>query len=390
MRLFTKDLRILRKLLPQVYANGNMNLTQVLLSNHGVYPEEGGLMADSLLDWKEAFLIEIGISKTQSPNTVDAYANDLDQFFDYLVKDKKGISVESLTPSDIKSEHIRDYAVYLGQQGYKGSSISRKLSSIRSFCRFLTVREGLETNPAKDISSRKTHNHLPKVLSREEMEKLFESIDTTTPYGKRDRAIIELLYGAGLRVSELAKLNVGDVDYSLGFVQVIGKGDKERFVPIGSVAIEALGDYLENGRPFFEKKQPQKQQGAYTAKDQAIHITKRPLFLNKSGDRLSVRSIGRILDKYLAAAGLDTSEFSPHTLRHSFATHLISGGADLRSVQDMLGHASITTTQIYTHVLSEHLKQVYAEAHPRAHITENQIKEDVCVNQLEPEKEREK
>jgi site-specific recombinase XerD len=354
------------------------------------YTGEGGSMANSLLDWKDTFLVEIGISKTQSPNTVEAYAGDLDQFFEFLLRNNPGRDLESMQPSEINSQDIHDYVVFLGQQGYKGSSISRKLSSVRSFCRFLATREVLETNPAKGISSRKTHTYLPKVLSQDDVERLLEAIDTETPYGKRDRAMFELLYGAGLRVSELAKLNVGDVDYSLGFVQVVGKGDKERFVPIGSIAIDALGDYLENGRPFFEKNRSKGHESGPPLFDQLSRTTKKPLFLNKSGNRLSVRSIRRILDKHLLTAGLDPSECSPHTLRHSFATHLISGGADLRSVQDMLGHSSITTTQIYTHVLPERLKQVYEAAHPRAHSSNDGRRQDIGVNGGEEERKREK
>lgn len=367
-----------------------MGLTHFMLTYYVDCPREGGSMANSLLDWKEAFLVEISISRTQSPNTIEAYAYDLDQFFDFIVSKHSKNDIESIHPSDVSSEDIREYIVYLGQQGYKGSSISRKLSSVRSFCRFLTAREVLETNPAKGVSSRKTHTYLPKVLSEEDAKRLLECIDTQTPYGKRDRAIIELLYGAGLRISELAKLNVGDVDYSLGFVQVIGKGDKERFVPIGSIAIDALGDYLENGRPFFEQNRSKAPESGLSLGNQAVRTTKKPLFLNKSGQRLSVRSIRRILDKHLLAAGLDPSQCSPHTLRHSFATHLISGGADLRSVQDMLGHASITTTQIYTHVLPERLKQVYENAHPRAHSSHEGTGEDTRIDLAEAERKRKK
>ena len=325
-------------------------------------------MGHSLLEWKEDFLVEVGVSKTQSPNTVEAYARDLSQFFDFIARETQRKGPESLLPSDLKPEYIHKFLLYLGRKEYKGSSISRKLSSVRSFCRFLTRRGALQVNPSSGVFSRKTHSYLPRVLSREEVESFLEVIDTRTPLGKRDRAMFELLYGAGLRVSELSRLNVGDIDYSLGFVQVMGKGDKERFVPLGSKAIESLGDYLEAGRPLMEKRSKGKRRNIPEVVSSPGVTMKKPLFLNRWGNRLSVRSVRRILDKYMSLAGLDPAKCSPHTLRHSFATHLLSGGADLRSVQDMLGHASIKTTQIYTHVLPEHLKQVYKKAHPRASV----------------------
>lgn len=349
-------------------------------------------MAHSLLEWKEEFLVEVGVSKTQSPNTVEAYSRDLSQFFSFLAEETKGKGPETLTPSDLRPEHIHKFLLTLGRKEYKGSSISRKLSSVRSFCCFLTRRGGLDQNPSKDVSSRKAHSHLPRVLSREEVEKLLEAIDARTPSGKRDRALLELLYGTGLRVSELSRLNVGDIDYSLGFVQVMGKGDKERFVPLGSKAIDCLGDYLQNGRPYLAKKPTGRKQRSPSPEivEPAGATMRKPLFLNKWGGRLSVRSVRRILEKHLLLAGMDPSKCSPHTLRHSFATHLLSGGADLRSVQDMLGHASIKTTQIYTHVLPERLKQVYQDTHPRAHIQSSGTTDNPTTYRTDSEKEIER
>lgn len=315
-------------------------------------------MTYSLVQLKEDFLVETSVSKTQSINTVKSYSQDLDQFFDFLSEKACGKQLEDLTPADLKPEHIRRFAVHLGRQAYKGSTISRKLSAVRSFCRFLTRRGVVGENPAKGVSARKAHAYLPKVLSQEDIARIISVIDTATPLGMRDRAIIELLYGSGLRVSELASLNVGDIDYSLGFVQVTGKGGKERFVPLGSIALDALGRYLDEGRPVLEQKHPKQ--------SQELSLMRQPLFLNRLGKRLSDRSIRRILYKYILLAGIDPKGLSPHTLRHSFATHLLSGGADLRSVQEMLGHSSIKTTQIYTHVMPERLRQVYKSAHPRA------------------------
>ena len=245
----------------------------------------------------------------------------------------------------------------MGGQGYKGATVSRKLSAVRSFCRFL-VRRVLSMRTRPRGVFQKAHTYLPKVFSKEQVARIISVIDTSTPMGMRDRAIVELLYGSGLRVGEAAKLNIGDIDYSLGFVQVTGKGDKERFVPLGSVALEALGRYLERGRPALEKKSQEETHG--------YPVLRKPLFINRFGNRLSARSIRRILHKYILEAGIDPQGHSPHTLRHSFATHLLSGGADLRSVQEMLGHASIKTTQIYTHVMPDRLRQVYKNAHPRA------------------------
>jgi len=295
------------------------------------------------MDWQEDFLAEVGVSRTQSPHTRDAYANDLRQFIVFL----GDASATEFSPDKVRA-FIRD----LGAKGYKPSSIARKTSCIRSFARFLSKRGAFSETSLKQVSPRRTVSKLPKVLTQDEMERLLAAPDISTPYGKRDRAMLEILYGSGLRVSEMCSLDVGDVDYSLGFVQVTGKGGKQRMVPIGSEAIAALGNYLDGGRPVFVK------QGSMSAR--------KPLFVNKHGKRYGVRSVRRMLHGYLLEAGIDPGRASPHTLRHSFATHLVRGGADLRSVQDMLGHASVRTTQIYTHVMPDHLREVYRSAHPRA------------------------
>lgn len=318
-------------------------------------------MKRSLLEWQEDFLAEVGVSKTQSPSTQNAYANDISQFVAFL-EGAKGHKAADLVPKDVSSEAIRGFIQFLARRDYKASSIARKTSCIRSFVKFLARRGAVAQNPAKEVPPRRTKQVLPKVLSKDDSQRLMNAPDVSTPAGKRDRALLEMLYGSGLRVSELCRLDVGDIDYSLGFVQVTGKGNKQRIVPVGSLALDALGTYLEQGRPVFEH-------AGRTAggKEKAPAMTvRRPLFLNRWGKRLGVRSVRRILEKYLLASGLDPSAASPHTLRHSFATHLLSGGADLRSVQDMLGHASVRTTQIYTHVLPDHLKEVYKKSHPRA------------------------
>ena len=315
-------------------------------------------MKRSLLEWQEDFLTEIGVSKTQSPSTQNAYASDLGQFLSFLSSRKLGTRAE-LTPEDLSPESIRAFVQHLAKMDYKSSSIARKTSCVRSFVRFLARRGAISSNPAREVPGRKRSAPLPKVLSQRDVEKLLSVPDTSTPAGKRDRAMLEMLYGSGLRVSELCRLDIGDVDYSLGFVQVLGKGQKQRLVPVGSACLAALGDYLESGRPHFEKKRGGSAEPPETT-------LRRPLFLNRWGKRLSTRSVRRILEKYLLEAGLDPSAASPHTLRHSFATHLLAGGADLRSVQDMLGHASVRTTQIYTHVLPDRLREEYRKYHPRA------------------------
>lgn len=317
-------------------------------------------MVRSLLQWKEDFLVEISVSKIQSLNTLRSYSHDLKQFFDFLSKFDYCKQPTDMFAVDLETDHIRRFSVYLGKQGYKSSSIARKLSVVRSFCAFLARRGVIDDNPAKGISSRRTHTYLPKLFSEDEIVQILQTIDIQTSFGKRDRAIIELLYGAGLRISELAQLNIDDVDYSLGFVRVVGKGDKERLVPLGSIALDALGLYLKQARDCFLKTTNDQITASHTA-------SSKPLFLNKFGTRLSVRSIRRVLHKYILLADLDPKGRSPHTLRHSFATHLLSGGADLRSVQEMLGHASITTTQIYTHVMPDRLRHIYRSAHPRAY-----------------------
>ncbi len=310
-------------------------------------------MDRTLMEWRDEFLGEVGVAGTQSPNTIDAYASDLDQFFAFLVRRAGDASPENLGTSVLNPEGVRGFVRHLSAGDYKGSSISRKTSCLRSFIRFLAKRGALEQDPARELTARKKAAFLPRVLSKNEAEKLVLAPNTGTVLGKRDRAILEMLYGAGLRVGELCGLDVGDIDYSLGFATVLGKGSKQRMVPIGSMAIDALGDYLSSGRPKL-------------ACGKGVHSLRKPLFLNAAGGRLTTRSVRRVVRSYLVRCGIDPCRCSPHTLRHSFATHLLAGGADLRSVQDMLGHASIRTTQIYTHVLPDRLKEVYKKAHPRA------------------------
>ncbi len=314
-------------------------------------------MGFSLAECREEFLTEVGISRTQSRSTQEAYAGDLGQFLVFLAQ-VTGVSIQDLDPTQVTGERIRQFVQSLSKRGLSRSSVARKTSCIRSFVRFLARRKIASSQIIAEVVPRKREGRLPKVLSMDEASRLLASPNLDSADGKRDQAILEMFYGAGLRVSELAGLNIGSVDYSLGFVQVLGKGNKERLVPVGSSAIAALGDYLASARGTYAKK---------NVKETGETVSlRRPLFLNKQGKRLSARSMRRIVQKHVQGSGMDSSRCSPHTLRHSFATHLVSGGADLRSVQEMLGHESIRTTQIYTHVRPERLKEVYLKAHPRA------------------------
>lgn len=256
---------------------------------------------------------------------------------------------KSPKPAEITPLELRTYVAALHDAGYAKSSVSRRLASLRSYFRF-AQREGLcESNPAKPLRNPRRERKLPHFLTNREIGKLLNSPPKSDAMGLRDRAILETLYSAGLRVSELVGINESDLDFAAGLVRVRGKGKRERLAPLGSFAIRALKAWLRMRSP---------------AKGQS-KVEASAVFLNKFGKRLTTRSIGRMLEKYLKITGLD-SRTSPHTLRHSFATHLLDRGADIRSVQELLGHKSLVTTQIYTHVSTAGLKAVYEKAHPRA------------------------
>ena len=253
------------------------------------------------------------------------------------------------SPSAVDHMALRKFMAYLRRQEYSKGTIARKLSSIRSFYRFLCQEGVTDTNPAKAVRTPKLDRKLPHFLDSSEVVKLLESPDTDQLQGLRDRAILELLYSTGMRVSELVGLDFEDLDTWGEVVRARGKGKKERLAPVGRPAMNALKAYTE---------------GRKTAPDRQ-RFDPRAIFLNKHGKRISARSVQRILDKYIKQVGL-SGKTSPHTLRHSFATHLLDGGADLRAVQELLGHESIATTQIYTHLTAERLREVYDKAHPRA------------------------
>lgn len=279
-----------------------------------------------------------------SQHTLRAYKIDIRQFLSFM-KSENCPRFE-----DVNHLFLRKFLAFLRTRGYSKRTIARKLASLRSFYKFLCQREIVEHNPAKAVRTPRHEKKLPHFLNINEIESLLNTPEGKTPSELRDKAILETLYSSGIRVSELVGLNNEDVDLAARVIKVRGKGKKERLAPIGSFAINAIQLYI-NARTQL--------------KQSALGGQNNALFLNKYGGRLTTRSIARILEKYLKIAGLH-QDASPHSLRHSFATHLLDKGADLRAVQELLGHAHLSTTQIYTHVTTERLKQVYNNAHPRA------------------------
>jgi len=285
----------------------------------------------------QKFIAYLQIEKNASPNTTTNYLIDLKEF-DGSVKEK---ALEKIGHTD-----IRLFLARMKERDLSKRSVARKMACLRSFFRFL-CREGyVKSNPAAGLQTPKQERRLPIFLDEAKVARLIEAPDVSEVYGARDRAILETLYSSGLRVSELVGLNRESIDFISGVLKVLGKGKKERLSPIGDKALKAM-------RNYFDKKE------GLDIKD------KRAVFLNKSGKRMTDRAVRRVVDKYIKKTSL-SEKISPHSLRHSFATHLLNRGADLRSVQELLGHANLSTTQIYTHVSTERLKAVYEKTHPRA------------------------
>jgi integrase/recombinase XerD len=292
------------------------------------------------------FLSYMRVEKGLSQNTILAYGRDLKRFDAFLAgRHKKKVD-------SVNREDIVDFLSSLYRQKLDSRSVSRYLVSLRSFFKYAMTEELVRQDPTENLESPKIRQSLPTYLRKEEMDRLMEAPNTATPVGLRDRAMLEVLYSTGLRVSELLNLRISDLDMRMGCVRCVGKGDKERLVPIGRKAIAAVEGYLAGARPKFLRP------GAPPPHN---HV----LFLTRAGRRLSRITIWKILHDYGVKLGL-RGRLTPHKLRHSFATHLLEGGADLRSVQLMLGHADISTTQIYTHVVEERLKEIYKAHHPRA------------------------
>lgn len=291
------------------------------------------------------FLRHLERERGSSEHTVKAYREDLTALVEYLADDD-GRSPE---PASVTVADLRGYLAALGEAGYAKTSIARRMSAVRSFFKF-GQREGwVQSSPAEALRNPRKARKLPHFLTDDEVTRLLAAPQADTALGKRDRAILETLYSAGLRVSELVGIDDGDIDLEQGLVRVRGKGRKERLAPLGSYASEAIEAWL--AKRSLAKGESR---GEET-----------PLFTNRFGRRLTTRSVARMLEKHLAAAGLD-GRTSPHTLRHSFATHLLDRGADIRSVQELLGHSSLVTTQVYTHVSTRNLREAYEKAHPRA------------------------
>jgi tyrosine recombinase XerC len=289
----------------------------------------------------EKFLLHLENNRRYSRNTIIAYRNDIVDFVNYIGGEEK---LNSITITN-----LRDFVAYLGDKNLNRKSIARRISSIRTFLNFLASEGLTHNNPAKLIKNPKIPRKLPVYLEEEQVGELLSLPDTQTLWGLRDASILSVLYGGGLRIAELAGLSVEDVILTTQVVKVRGKGSKERFVPIGSPAANILEKYMNMRSIFFQNK---------TSRTKA-------LFINRYGERLSIRGIRRIFEKYLKLSQIHIKA-SPHTLRHSFATHMLIRGADLRSVQELLGHANITTTQIYTHLNITRLKDMYKKTHPRS------------------------
>ena len=294
------------------------------------------------------FLNYLTVEKGFPPNTIAAYRNDLNQLAGFIEGEaaKRG----SIPPwASFDRQSMLSYLLDLRQRNYAATTIARKVAAVRSFFKFMVAEGLIKANPIQDVRSPKIGRSLPKPISFSQVRRLIEQPGKlSTPEAKRDRAMLELLYASGMRVSELVSLNLGDVDLEGGYVRCLGKGNKERVIPIYEQAVLAVKGYIEETRP------------------QVVHNDgEKALFLNLRGERLTRQGFWQKLKGYAKSANLE-SEVTPHTLRHSFATHMLSGGADLRSVQELLGHANISTTQVYTHLTTEHIRRTYEQSHPRA------------------------
>ncbi|MCU0576326.1 MAG: site-specific tyrosine recombinase XerD [Desulfobacterota bacterium] len=287
----------------------------------------------------DSFLEYLVAERSSPDNTLAAYATDLEDFKAYL-------DGQDLSEYDVSGIVLEGYSSHCRTRKLKASSIGRRLSTVRQFYRFLIEEEIIATDPTRDLASPKRGSYLPEVLSRDEVERLMASPDPGSPLGIRDRAMLEVLYATGLRVSELIGLKLHHLNLHVGYLVCRGKGDKERVVPMGESARRRLEEYLQDARPYLVGKPTD------------------ILFCSRRGGGMTRQNFWYAIRRYAAAAGI-LKPISPHMLRHSFATHLLMGGADLRSVQMMLGHADISTTQIYTHLSSGRLKEIHDRYHPR-------------------------
>ena len=326
-----------------------------------------------MLKETKRFLQYLKVEKNASELTIKSYAEDLEALTGYLFELNDG---RIPAPAEVTTLQLRGYVEAMSEAKYARSTIARRLASLRSFYRFGLRQRWVDKNPAKPIDNpKKIRRNRPSVLTTEELGKLLAAPPARDPFGCRDRAMLETMYSAGLRVSELVGANLGDMQLSEGLVRVRGKGKKERFTPLGSYAVKAIRAWFAPRRELLAGRMDVLGRERVVAKrSRAAKIpanippAETPLFLNKFGGRMTTRSTARMLLKYLEQTGLDDREppVTPHTLRHSFATHLLHNGADIRSVQELLGHKRLITTQIYTHLDTERLLKIYNKAHPKA------------------------
>ncbi|MBS1526431.1 MAG: site-specific tyrosine recombinase XerD [Bacteroidetes bacterium] len=298
------------------------------------------------MDWSSAikgFRAYLKLEKGLSDNSISAYSDDIDKLIQYA-----DIQENKIKPDEFNLADLRQFITWINELGMLPSSQARILSGIKAFYKYLLIEDMIKTDPAELLESPKKQRKLPVTLSYQDIEKLIAAIDLSKPEGPRNKAIIEVLYSCGLRVSELTELKLSNLYLDIEFIKVLGKGSKERLVPIGSEAIKALRIWIEQVRVHTPVKKGEEDM----------------VFLNRRGSRLTRVYVFMLIKQLAEAAGIKKS-ISPHTLRHSFATHLVEGGADLRAVQEMLGHESITTTEIYTHLDREYLKEVITSFHPR-------------------------
>jgi integrase/recombinase XerC len=314
-------------------------------------------MAMTLASWIEQYLAHLRYQRNVSPHTVRNYASDLYQFHDFLIHTPSGEPRPEPALEQIDNLTIREFLGVLYQKRNRKSSVARKLASLRSFMKFLAGQGVIPVNPAKQVASPKQEKRLPEHLSADAMIDLLEVPGAGTTLGIRDQAIHELFYATGIRVSELVGLDRGDLDLEGGYVRVVGKGRKERIVPFGRKAAEAIHAYLEVRHKLSDKYAGKVTTAAGDAGD--------AVFLNSRGGRLTTRGVADIVDRHVTRMA-QRLRVHPHTLRHTFATHMLNAGADLRSIQELLGHESLSTTQKYTHVSTEQLVRVYRSCHPRA------------------------
>jgi len=307
-------------------------------------PDQNTLLADEI----PAFLAYLRVEKSASPLTLINYRTDLDQYLDFLAG-FYGLEKAALSVTRVTNLSAREYIAQMFNHDLSRATIARKMAALRSFVKYLCRENLLAGNPIASVSTPRQEKRLPRFLYPMEMRMLIGAPDTGTPSGLRDKAILETLYAAGVRVSELVGINIDDLDFQEGWIMIMGKGRKQRLAPMGAKCKRAISDYLDRGRPVLLSRSSQNTPA---------------LFLNKSGNRLNVRSIRNILNKYVEQLAMH-QKVTPHTLRHTFATHLLNNGADLRSVQELLGHVKLSTTQIYTHVTKDRLKTIHEENHPR-------------------------